>query len=69
MFNMSYKKWYLILYSDENKDQIIKILKCISLKQISYLLNESYTRTSNSYHKLIKQKGIFKKISIYSYKS
>ena len=59
--------WYLILYSGPNKSCILKILKCPSLKYISYLLDESYSRVSNSYHNLIKKKGIFKYVNIYSH--
>lgn len=56
--------WYLILFNNEQKTEIFKVITCNTIKEIAYLLDMKPSRVSNFYHKLIKSKGALKYIGI-----
>lgn len=54
------KKWFLILFADENKQNVFKVLELNTIKQVSYLIQEKPQTISNYYHQLIKSRGNLK---------
>tara|TARA_R110002126_G_scaffold223633_1_gene368628 strand:+ start:2187 stop:2375 length:189 start_codon:yes stop_codon:yes gene_type:complete len=59
------RNWVLVIYSNELKSDIVKVINVDSIKQVAYILNESPADISNYYHKLIKSKNLMKLIDIY----
>jgi len=59
------RNWVIVVYTNNDKTDIVKVLNVDSIKQIAYILNESPTDVSNYYHKLIKSKNLMKLIDIY----
>lgn len=51
------KKWFVVLFTSKNKDEVFKVLQLQTIKQVSYLLNEEPQVVSNYFHKLIKARG------------
>lgn len=58
------KNWVIIIYTSHRKDDIYKVLNVDSIKQISYILQETTTDISNFYHKLIKPKNLLLYVDI-----
>ena len=56
--------WHLILFTDETKQDVFKVIDCCSIVEMSYYLNMKPQTISNFYHKLSKPKGILKCIGI-----
>tara|TARA_R110000782_G_scaffold139752_5_gene232257 strand:+ start:958 stop:1143 length:186 start_codon:yes stop_codon:yes gene_type:complete len=52
--------WLLIIYFEETKDTILKMLYIDSIKDLGYILGLKSTTVSNCYHKLIKPRGPLK---------
>ena len=59
------RNWVLVIYSNELKNNIVKVINVDSIKQIAYIINETPTDVSNFYHKLIKSKNLMNLIDIY----
>jgi DNA-binding NarL/FixJ family response regulator len=59
------KRWFLILFTDENKKEIFKVLECKTIKEVAYLLNLSPQVVSNYYHNLINERGSLKYCILY----
>lgn len=59
------RNWVIVIYTDINKTEPLKIMNLDSIKQIAYILDESPTDISNFYHNLIKPKNLMKLIDIY----
>ena len=64
MGNIKNCKWYLILFYDEEKTTIYKILRFENIRQMSYIIGLNQQIVSNFYHKLIKPRGVLKLCSI-----
>ena len=56
--------WYLILFTDETKQNIFKVINCDSMVVMGYYLDVKPQLLSNFYHKLTKPRGILNLISI-----
>lgn len=56
--------WYLILFTSTEKNEVFKVIKCGTIKEVAYLLDIKPSRVSNYYHKLTKPTGIFDLISL-----
>ena len=56
--------WYLILFTDETKQNIFKVINCDSMVVMGYYLGVKPQLLSNFYHKLTKPRGILNLISI-----
>ena len=52
--------WYCVLFTDENKSDVFKTLKCDTIKEMSYYLDIDSQVLRNYYHKQIKDRGILK---------
>ena len=56
--------WVLYLFKEKDKTEILSVLHIETMTDISYILNESQSKCSNFYHRLVIPRGIFEKISI-----
>ena len=56
--------WYCVLFSDENKTEIIKTLKCDTIEEMGYYLDISPQTIRNYYHKNIRERGVLKYCNI-----
>jgi len=56
--------WYLTLFTDENKTEVVKSIPCNCIKDISYLTDLKPQVISNFYHKQIKARGVLKYCNI-----
>ena len=56
--------WYCVLFYDTQKTEIIKTLKCNTIKELSYYLNIEPQTIRNYYHKNIKARGVLKYCNI-----
>ena len=56
--------WYLILFTNDEKKDIFKVIKCSSIVEMGYYLDVKPQLLSNFYHKLTKPRGILNLISI-----
>ena len=59
------KRWFLILFTSQEKNEIFKVLECKTIKQVAYLLDLSPQIVSNSYHTLINERGNLKYCVLY----
>lgn len=56
--------WYCILFTDETKSEVFKILKCNTIKEMGYYLDMPPQTIRNFYHKNIKERGVLKYCNI-----
>ncbi len=56
--------WYLTLFTDIEKTNPFKVLKCNTINDIAYLLDMPSQTISNYYHKQIKARGVLKYCNI-----
>ena len=56
--------WYLTLFTSYEKCEVFKILKCNTIKEMSYYLDIPSQVISNYYHKQIKPRGVLKYCNI-----
>tara|TARA_Y100001963_G_C6733212_1_gene424940 strand:+ start:32 stop:244 length:213 start_codon:yes stop_codon:yes gene_type:complete len=56
--------WYCILFTDESKSEVFKVLKCNTIIEMSYYLGIKPQVIRNYYHKNIKERGILKYCNI-----
>ena len=56
--------WLLIVYFEETKDTILKMMYIDSIKGLSYILGMKPTTISNYYHNLINARGPLKFCSL-----
>ena len=57
--------WLLVIYANDNKDEVIKVHRFNSIRQIAYVLDESPRDVSNYYHGLILARGNIKYIDMF----
>jgi len=58
MGNKSGLLWYLVIFTNENKEEVFKVIKCNTIKEMSYYLDIEPQIISNYYHGQIKSRGI-----------
>jgi|TARA_R100000455_G_C6128084_1_gene26520 hypothetical protein len=56
--------WYLVLFTNENKNEVFKTIPCKTIKEMSYYLDIKPSIISNYYHKQIKARGVLKYCNI-----
>tara|TARA_E500000318_G_scaffold101260_1_gene104614 strand:- start:404 stop:682 length:279 start_codon:yes stop_codon:yes gene_type:complete len=56
--------WYCVLFYDTEKTEIIKTLKCNTIKELSYYLGLEPQTIRNYYHKNIKARGVLQYCNI-----
>jgi hypothetical protein len=56
--------WYLILFTNEEKNEVFKVISTNTIKEMSYLLDMKPSVISNFYHKQIKPRGVLKYCNI-----
>ena len=56
--------WYLTLFDSIEKTNPFKVLKCHSVKEMSYYLGLKSQVVSNFYHKQIKARGVLRYCNI-----
>ena len=56
--------WYCILFKNEEKSEIFKVMKCDTIKEMSYYLDINPQIIRNYYHKNIKARGVLKYCNI-----
>lgn len=56
--------WYLTLFYNEEKSEIIKTISCDTIKEMSYYLDIPPQVISNYYHKQIRPRGVLKYCNI-----
>ena len=52
--------WTLILYTNPQKTEIFKIIRCESICEMGFYLNLNPNSVSNYFHKLVKPRGVLK---------
>ena len=62
---MKKNSWILHLYTDENKEELLKVMDFETIKDISYVLGIDSQVISNYFHGLIKPRGILKYCVLY----
>ena len=56
--------WYCVLFYNKEKTEIIKTLKCYTIKEMSYYLAMDPQIIRNFYHKNIKARGVLEYCNI-----
>ena len=56
--------WYLTLFTNEEKNEVFKVIKCNTINEMSYYLDIDSQIISNYYHKQIKPRGVLKLCNI-----
>ena len=56
--------WYCVLFTNEDKSEIFKTLKCDTIKEMSYYLDVPSQTIRNFYHNNIKARGVLKLCNI-----
>jgi len=64
MGNKSGLIWYLVIFTNEEKNEVFKVIKCNTIKEMSYFLDMDTQIISNYYHKQIKPRGVLKYCNI-----
>tara|TARA_R110001592_G_scaffold42590_2_gene138300 strand:+ start:1527 stop:1739 length:213 start_codon:yes stop_codon:yes gene_type:complete len=64
MGNKSGLIWYLVIFTNEEKNEVFKVIKCNTIKEMAYYLNMDTQIISNYYHKQIKPRGVLKYCNI-----
>lgn len=59
--------WYLILFTDEKKAEVLRILRCRTMRELAYYLDMKPQTVSNYFHGLIRARGILHKCGISQY--
>ena len=57
--------WLLFVFYDKDKNDLLKVLECETIKDIGYLLNLKPSIVSNFFHKLIKSRGLLEYCYLY----
>lgn len=52
--------WYLFIYYEETKQNLLKVIHTKTIKELGYLLDMKPSVISNYYHKLINARGPLK---------
>jgi len=60
MGNKSGLLWYCIIFTNPEKNEIFKVLKCNTISEMAYYLDVPAQILRNYYHKQIKDRGILK---------
>lgn len=64
MGNKSGLIWYLVIFTNEEKNEVFKVITCDTIKEMSYYLDIDSQIISNYYHKQIKPRGVLKYCNI-----
>lgn len=62
-------KWYLFVFYDKDKKELIKIMDFDRIKDLSYIVNQDSQVVSNYFHNLIKPRGLLQYCYIYQFKT
>ena len=62
---MKKNSWILHLYTDEKKEELVKVMEFQTIKDISYVLAIDSQIISNYFHGLIKPRGALKYCVLY----
>lgn len=62
---MKKNSWILHLYTDEKKEELVKVMEFQTIKDISYVLGVDSQIISNYFHGLIKPRGVLKYCVLY----
>ena len=62
---MKKSAWVLYLFENEEKSDLLKIMEFRTIKEIAYVIDIESQTISNTFHGLIKPRGILKKCSLY----
>ena len=62
---MKKNSWILHLYTDETKEELVKVMEFQTIKDISYVLDVDSQIISNYFHGLIKPRGVLKYCVLY----
>tara|TARA_R100000773_G_C4129931_1_gene61269 strand:+ start:37 stop:240 length:204 start_codon:yes stop_codon:yes gene_type:complete len=62
---MKKNSWILHLYTDEKKEELVKVMEFQTIKDISYVLAIDSQIISNYFHGLIKPRGVLKYCVLY----
>lgn len=62
---MKKNSWILHLYTDEKKEELVKVMEFQTIKDISYVLDIDCQIISNYFHGLIKPRGVLKYCVLY----
>ena len=62
---MKKNSWILHLYTDEKKEELVKVMEFQTIKDISYVLGIDSQIISNYFHGLIKPRGVLKYCVLY----
>tara|TARA_R100000654_G_scaffold19091_1_gene39289 strand:- start:2096 stop:2299 length:204 start_codon:yes stop_codon:yes gene_type:complete len=62
---MKKNSWILHLYTDEKKEELVKVMEFQTIKDISYVLAIDSQIISNYFHGLIKPRGVLKCCVLY----
>tara|TARA_R110000823_G_scaffold196726_2_gene328021 strand:- start:1681 stop:1893 length:213 start_codon:yes stop_codon:yes gene_type:complete len=52
--------WYCVIFTNPEKSEIFKVLKCRTISEMSYFLDIQPQILRNYYHKQIKARGVLK---------
>ena len=61
-------EWYLYVFNDIEKTDLLKIIKFNKIKELAYVVNLPTTVVSNYFHNLIYPRGLLKYCYIYQTK-
>ena len=60
--------WYLYVFNDEEKKDLVKIMKFSKIKELAYVVDLPTSVVSNYFHNLIYARGLLKYCYIYQTK-
>lgn len=61
-------KWYVFVFEEKEKKNLLKILDFNTVKEIGYVFNIDSQIVSNYFHGLIKPRGLLQYCYIYQFK-
>tara|TARA_R110000824_G_scaffold250374_2_gene439165 strand:+ start:560 stop:772 length:213 start_codon:yes stop_codon:yes gene_type:complete len=56
--------WYCILFTSTEKNEVFKVMKCDTIKEMAYYLDIDAQVIRNYYHNNIKERGVLKYCNI-----
>ena len=67
MPNIKDARWYLFLFTDIEKTNLLKVYHFDTIKEMSFVLDIEAQTISNYYHELIKSRGVLDYCKIYQF--
>ena len=68
MGNKKNSVWVMELYTNKEKDELVKVYEFTTIRQVAYVLDMKPSTVSNFYHSLIAPRGNLKFVNIYQKK-